>query len=217
MSAPNFNISHNTRHLCAFCDYSDFVEYCKENAEINDSTSEELENDSIFYQDWYENEKDYYFAWIKEELEKRFNYVISFDASEVYDGKNIAEVNTDFDFAGVNIEVNFGIVFEAGYYGGFKLDWCIDHIEQDAFSYPNYLDNDFISEKDCEDFLYWNSDKSKGLSIMLAGKLKNRLENHINEIGKQLSDVLETVAPYCLEGHVMSNGEGIYFPVEKTA
>lgn len=54
-----------------------------------------------------------------------------------------------------------------------------------------------------------------GLAKMLAPKFRKRLENELKALTDGIDDCLEKVAPCCVEGHCLSNGEGIYWPVEK--
>lgn len=213
MSAPNFSVYRNARNIYAFCSYQDFEAYCEENADLNDCTSEELMNQDWFYQDWYFNEKLMYLDYLKEVMKETFGNKVDFADSfaRVHDGDTVADINDFIVFAGCKVDVCLSVVLEAGYYDGFSLDWKIDRI---SYGY----DFDYVPDEiGCQDILRDDCKLNEGLCVALANKLQKRLDAKVAALGDMISDALEKVAPYCLEGHVMSNGEGIYFPVEKTA
>ena len=64
MSAPNFNCSHNSRHMAVFCISQDFEAYKKDSKENDPDWYEEnedyLENSPWAQSDWYDEEKRYY-------------------------------------------------------------------------------------------------------------------------------------------------------------
>lgn len=230
MSAPNFNCSHNSRHLNVFCISEDFELYKKDSKENDPEWYEEnadyLENSPYAQTDWYDNEKDYYLEWLEEKLmeakkEKGLDVdFIDLAKNHVCDGDEICTVSRSFRFAGLDFDIKISIDFEAGYYDGFKLDWNI----KDVLGYETD-DLDYITDDDfCEAlqgyYTAWGdyrSYNSPGLAKMLAPKLRKRVEKELEALTGIVDDCLEAIAPHCWEGSVFSNGEGIYFEVEKKA
>ncbi|MBO4719999.1 MAG: hypothetical protein J5658_09010 [Prevotella sp.] len=232
MSAPNFNCSHNSRHLYAFLEHSDFESYVDENKEIWGLESEDEVNnvkfyDSCIYDEWYQDEKRYYLEWLEEKLmeankEKGLKVdFIDLDKNHVYDGDEICTVSRSFRFAGIDFDLEVSINFEAGYYEGFKLDWQYKDVlgyDTDALEY--ITDNDlFEALKGSYNYSWyeWRDINSPGLAKMLVPKLRKRMEKELKEITDYIDDCLEAVAPYCLEGCCASNGEGFYWPADKKA
>lgn len=226
MSAPNFNCSHNSRHLYAFCCFNnDFDAYKKDLKENDPDYYEEnedyLENSSWAESDWYDSEKEYYLDWLKEALEEKFGRQCDFIdllKNHVYDGTEICTISKSITFAGIDFDFEVSIDFEAGYYEGFKLDWNIKNLAGYECDSVDDLENqDLIDILTGDTYYGWSyRDGLKlGLAKMLAPKFRKRLENELKALTDGIDDCLEKVAPCCVEGHCLSNGEGIYWPVEK--
>ena len=211
MSAPNFSVKCNARNIYAFNMYSDFVAYCKENAELNESTCEELLNSQGFYYDWYQTEKDYYLESLERALKDKFGYNADFEDASPSDGDVFATIEDTIQFARCEIPVRLSIVFHAGYYDGFSLDWEISRIS-DCFGWDEVPDLD-----GCQEILTDECELNKGLAAALAKKLQNRLDAAVQKLGDEISDVIESIAPHALGGVVLSNGEGIYFDARTSA
>lgn len=230
MSAPNFNCSHNSRHLNVFCISEDFELYKKDSKENDPEWYEEnedyLENSPYAQTDWYDNEKDYYLEWLEEKLmeakkEKGLDVdFIDLAKNHVCDGDEICTVSRSFRFAGLDFDIKISIDFEAGYYDGFKLDWNI----KDVLGYETD-DLDYITDDDfCEAlqgyYTAWGdyrSYNSPGLAKMLAPKLRKRIERELAALTGKIDDCLEAIAPHCWEGMTLGNGEGIYFEQKEAA
>ena len=225
MSAPNFNCSHNSRHLYAFCCFNnDFDAYKKDLKENDPDYYEEnedyLENSSWAESDWYDSEKEYYLDWLKEALEEKFGRKCDFIdhvKNHVYDGTEICTISKTVTFAGIDFDLEVSIDFEAGYYEGFKLDWNIKELAViECDSVDDLEDQDLIDILTGDIYYSYYRDGLKlGLAKMLAPKFRKRLENELKALTDGIDDCLEKVAPCCVEGHCLSNGEGIYWPVEK--
>ncbi len=219
MSAPNFSCTPNSCYIYAFCDFSDFKSYIEENRDaFNIDSDEDEENalqDSTLYQHWYEDEKDYYLTWLKEEIDKLDqdpNYSTSTDILKVYDGDAVGNITRYVNFAGACFTITYKVIFKAGYYEGFTLDYELAQIEGDK-SYMSF--EEIPDAAGCRDLLYENCDINEGLCSALCAKLCKRIETTCNDIESALETILQTISPYHLSGSVLGNGEGIYTNCKK--
>ena len=219
MSTCNFSLNYNSDYLYAFCESSDFDAYFEEYKQNNEIEDEDSERE-VLYSDWYEDEKDYYLDWLKEELCKLTpegsGYYTDFTEScRITDGDTVAEVRKYIKFAGAEFMIMASVDFEAGYYEGFALDWNIKKIEGDNWQ-SNYYD--YLPDlSDCMDLLRDNTDLNAGLCIALAQKLRDRLEAALNDVTNIIEQALKTVSPYHLTGFCACNGEGFYTNHKKSA
>ena len=217
MSAPNFSTRTNSNCIYAFCEDSDFRAYVDENAESwgieSDEDRENAYMDSSIYQDWYDDEKSYYLEWLEEELEKATRdgsglHLDFNDSSRISDGDDVAEIYKCFYFGGTKFTVMASVVFNAGYYAGFALDWRVAKVEgENAWT---TLEDELPDADGCRELLEDNTDLNAGLCKALASKLEKRIQDELATITEAIEKALATIAPYHLAGHILSNGEGFY-------
>lgn len=225
MSAPNFNCSHNSRHMAVFCISQDFEAYKKDSKENDPDWYEEnedyLENSPWAQSDWYDEEKRYYLDWLEEKLKESGLNARNFaDAGKVCDGDEVCTVGTSFRFAGIDFDLVVSIDFEAGYYDGFKLDWNIKEICGIDTDSLKWIDVEDLTDALTGTWTGWGSYReynSPGLAKMLAPKLRKRIERELAALTGKIDDCLEAIAPHCWEGMTLGNGEGIYFEQKEAA
>lgn len=225
MSAPNFNCSHNSRHMAVFCISEDFEAYKKDSKENDPDWYEEnedyLENSPWAQSDWYDEEKRYYLDWLEEKLKESGLNARNFaDAGKVCDGDEVCTVGTSFRFAGIDFDLVVSIDFEAGYYDGFKLDWNIKEICGIDTDSLKWIDAEDLTDALTGTWTGWGSYReynSPGLAKMLAPKLRKRIERELAALTGKIDDCLEAIAPHCWEGMTLGNGEGIYFEQKEAA
>lgn len=229
MSAPNFNCSHNSRHLYAFCcfdcDYEAYKKDLKENdPDYYEENEDYLENSEFAVSDWYDEEKDYYLNWLEEKLnETAKNSGLKVDfidlaKNRVYDGTELCTVSKTITFAGIGFDLELSIDFEAGYYEGFKLDWNIKNLAgYECDGLDDLSDQDLIDALTGDTYYgyYYRDGLKSGLAKMLAPKFRKRLEKELKAMIDVIDNSLEAICPCCVEGHCLSNGEGIYWRIDK--
>lgn len=215
MATCNFSMRHNSQYIYAFCEGSDFDAYLedyKKNNEINDDEDDYSLREAL-YSDWYDDEKEYYLDWLREELYKVTAYGTGLDADftescKIYDGDEIATVRRYFNFAGGEFMVMAAIDFEAGYYEGFALDWRVKSCEGTSSWHSAY--DELPDAYDCENMLEDETDLNAGLRKALAPKLAAKFEKELEIVTDAIETALKTVCPYHLTGFCMDNGEGFY-------